>query len=269
MPTLRAAGAACLLFLPAIAALPTAPLGASEADQPIPTVSLKTSAGTIVLELDSASAPATVENFLRYVDDDFYDGTIFHRVIEGFMIQGGGFTPALARKSTRDPIVNEASNGLANTRYTIAMARTNAPHSATAQFFINTVDNGNLDHTAATPRGWGYAVFGRVVGGHDVIDRISSTPTGASGPFSRDVPLEPIIIESAEQIERHVEAGEEADASDASGDDDARTSPAPASGNDNNTGSGDASDGTGDEPRDGTGDGTDTSKAGKLVSRVG
>jgi len=248
MPTIRTAGAICLLFLPAIAALPTAPLIASEAEQPNPRVELTTSAGNIVVELDSSLAPATVENFLRYVEDDFYDGTIFHRVIEGFMIQGGGFTAELARKATAAPIVNEANNGLSNERYTIAMARTNAPHSATAQFFINTADNINLDHTSASPRGWGYAVFGRVVGGHEIIDRITTTSTTARGPLSRDVPVEAIVVETAEQLDLHADV--EVDAAEAIKDDDDLPAVVPGEAVDD-------------------GDGTDTSRSRKLPSRNG
>lgn len=159
-----------------------------------PLVNIETSEGKIVLELDSARAPGSVENFLDYVNTGFYDGTIFHRVIDGFMIQGGGFTADFKRKETRDPISNEANNGMKNRRYSIAMARTNSPHSATAQFFINTVDNDSLDYTSSTPRGWGYAVFGHVVDGFEVVNNISSTVTGPGGPFSRDTPQEPIVI---------------------------------------------------------------------------
>jgi len=160
-----------------------------------PQVLLSTSEGDILLELDRKLAPKSVENFLGYVTDEFYDGTIFHRVIDGFMIQGGGFTADFQRKDTRPPIRNEANNGLKNQRYTIAMARTNAPHSATSQFFINTEDNHPLDHSGATPRGWGYAVFGRVVEGIEVVQTISQTITGPGGPFSRDAPQKTIVIE--------------------------------------------------------------------------
>jgi len=159
-----------------------------------PLVNIETSEGKIILELDAARAPGSVENFLDYVTEGFYDGTIFHRVIDGFMIQGGGFTSDFKRKETRDPISNEANNGMKNRRYSIAMARTNSPHSATAQFFINTVDNESLNYTSSTPRGWGYAVFGHVVDGFDVVNSISSTVTGPGGPFSRDTPQEPIVI---------------------------------------------------------------------------
>lgn len=159
-------------------------------------VEMKTSAGRIVIELDDQKAPTTVENFLAYVNDGFYNGTIFHRVIDGFMIQGGGFTADFQQKKTRAPIQNEANNGLKNDRFTISMARTNAPHSATAQFFINTVDNTPLDYTASTQRGWGYAVFGRIIEGFEVVESISSTVTGPGGPFARDTPKETITIEN-------------------------------------------------------------------------
>jgi len=152
--------------------------------------------GTITLELDAAKAPETVANFLGYVQSGHYDGTLFHRVIPGFMIQGGGFEPGMVQKATGKPIQNEAGNGLRNDRYTIAMARTQAPHSATAQFFINVADNDFLNHTAPTPQGWGYAVFGRVVGGTDVVDRIAAVPTGRRG-FHDDVPRQDVVIEKA------------------------------------------------------------------------
>lgn len=164
------------------------------ADAP-PRVLISTSEGDIVLELDRGKAPATVENFLGYVERGFYDGTIFHRVISGFMAQGGGFTADFEQKRTHAPVKNEADNGLKNRRGTIAMARTQDPHSATAQFFINTVDNAFLDHSSPTPNGWGYAVFGRVVEGMDVVDRIEAIPTGRGGPFPRDVPRTPVVIE--------------------------------------------------------------------------
>ena len=176
-----------------------------------PLVRIATSLGDIVVELDRPRAPDTVNNFLDYVDASFYDDTLFHRVIEGFMIQGGGFSRDFERRATRDPVVNEADNGLSNRRYTIAMARTNAPHSATAQFFINTADNTNLDHTAPTARGWGYTVFGRVVEGHEVVDSIEGTPTGPGGPFSRDAPREPVIILEAERVSPAAAAGDAAD----------------------------------------------------------
>lgn len=175
-----------------------------------PVVELQTSEGVLVLELESDLAPTTVANFLDYVEDGFYNGTIFHRVIDGFMIQGGGFTADYQRKQTRRPITNEANNGLRNQRYTIAMARTNSPHSATAQFFINSDDNPNLDHTATTARGWGYTVFGRVIDGHDVVDQISQTSTGPGGPFSRDAPRTKVIIENATWLKPVTEEPEDA-----------------------------------------------------------
>jgi peptidyl-prolyl cis-trans isomerase B (cyclophilin B) len=162
-----------------------------------PQVMLHTSQGDIVLELDAEKAPLTVANFLQYVDDGHFNGTIFHRVINGFMIQGGGFTRDMAQKTTRGPVRNEADNGLKNKRGTMAMARTADIHSATAQFFINVADNTFLDHTSSDPRGFGYCVFGRVIEGMDVVDRIKSVPTGHHGPHG-DVPVEPIeIIEAS------------------------------------------------------------------------
>lgn len=162
-----------------------------------PQVNLQTNKGLIVIELYPDQAPQSVANFLAYVDAGFYDGTIFHRVIPDFMIQGGGFTADLEKKATRDPIPNEADNGLKNERGTLAMARTNDPNSATAQFFINHKDNAFLDHSGKNPRGWGYAVFGRVTNGMSVVDAIATTPTGAKGMFPKDVPLETIVIEKA------------------------------------------------------------------------
>jgi cyclophilin family peptidyl-prolyl cis-trans isomerase len=161
-----------------------------------PTVALDTNQGTIVLELLAAEAPKTVESFLQYVDAGFYDGTLFHRVIPNFMIQGGGFDLQQRQKGTRAPISNEADNGVRNQRGTIAMARTNDPHSATAQFFINLKDNGFLDHTGKTPQGWGYTVFGKVVEGMDVVDRIARVRT-APGRISEAVPQEAVVIERA------------------------------------------------------------------------
>ena len=159
-----------------------------------PRVEMQTSMGTIVLELNAEKAPKTVANFLQYVEEDFYDNTLFHRVIDDFMIQGGGFAPGYERKQTHAPIINEADNGLKNKTGTIAMARTADPHSAPAQFFINVADNDFLDHSAKTPRGWGYAVFGKVVKGMDVVNKIKTTATGPGGPFPKDVPRTPIII---------------------------------------------------------------------------
>jgi peptidyl-prolyl cis-trans isomerase A (cyclophilin A) len=159
-----------------------------------PRVKLDTSAGDILVELDQAKAPKTVENFLQYVKDKHYDGTVFHRVIDGFMIQGGGFTPDMQQKPTRAPIALEASNGLKNDRYTIAMARTGNPNSATSQFFINVKNNDSLN--APNPDGYGYTVFGRVVGGTEVVDKIRAVQTGNKGGM-QNVPLDPIIIKSA------------------------------------------------------------------------
>jgi peptidyl-prolyl cis-trans isomerase B (cyclophilin B) len=159
-------------------------------------IQLTTSKGQITIELDSAAAPETVENFLQYVRDGFYDGTIFHRVIDGFMVQGGGLEADMRQKSTRAPVRNEANNGLRNQTGTVAMARTNVPHSATAQFFINVADNAFLDHQNQTPSGWGYCVFGRVTDGMDVVNAIKSVKTTSQGPM-RDVPAETVVIESA------------------------------------------------------------------------
>ena len=158
-----------------------------------PSLEMQTSAGKIVLELDSAKAPKTVENFVQYAKSGQYDGTIFHRVIDGFMIQGGGFTKEMSEKPTKPPIVNEARNGLKNQRGTIAMARRGDPHSASAQFFINHRDNTGLDYPAHD--GWGYAVFGNVTQGMDVVDRIAKVSTGNRGPH-QNVPVEPVIIQS-------------------------------------------------------------------------
>ena len=158
-----------------------------------------TNKGVFDVELNEAAAPKTCENFLQYVRSGFYNGTIFHRVISGFMIQGGGFEPGLQQKETKAPIENEANNGLKNDKYTIAMARTSDPHSATSQFFINVSDNDFLNHTVPSGQGWGYAVFGRVVKGFDVIDRIAKVKTGSSRGF-QDVPREDVVIEKAEII---------------------------------------------------------------------
>ena len=165
-----------------------------------PKVRMETSQGTVIIELNPDKAPETVENFLRYVNEGKYDGTLFHRVIKGFMNQGGGFTPDMKKVETYAPIKNEADNGLKNKRGTIAMARTGEPHSATNQFFINTVDNAFLDHTGKTPRGWGYCVFGTVVDGMDVMDRIAKVPTGARAPFPKDVPKTDVVIEKVSVI---------------------------------------------------------------------
>ena len=156
---------------------------------------MTTTVGPMTLELDADNAPKTVENFLSYVAGGFYDGTIFHRVIDNFMIQGGGFTTDMQQKATQAPIENEANNGLKNERGTIAMARTQDPHSATAQFFINVQDNDFLNHTGENMQGWGYAVFGKVTDGDDVLDKIRAVQTGSQAGH-QDVPVEPIIIES-------------------------------------------------------------------------
>ncbi len=168
----------------------------SMAAEQAPRVRLETTMGNIVLELDRQRAPTTVDNFLAYVNDGFYDGTIFHRVIDGFMIQGSGYTADFSRKETRPSIKNEADNGLKNVRGSIAMARTSDPHSASAQFFINVADNTMLDHTAPNGRGWGYAVYGRVAEGMDVVDKIRTQTTGVQAGF-RDVPKKTITITRA------------------------------------------------------------------------
>jgi len=161
-------------------------------------VRINTNLGPITLELADDKAPKTVANFLAYAREGFYDGTIFHRVIDGFMIQGGGFTADFKQKPTHAPVANEADNGLKNQRGAIAMARTSDPQSATAQFFINVNDNPNLDYRSSTPQGWGYAVFGKVTGGMDIVDKIRQTPTGRGGPGGQfsDVPATPVVIES-------------------------------------------------------------------------
>ncbi len=160
-------------------------------------IKLNTSMGTIVIELDSEKAPNTAANFLQYARDGFYDGTIFHRVISNFMIQGGGMLPGMTEKETRAPIKNEADNGLSNVKGSIAMARTQDPHSATAQFFINVGDNTFLDHTAPNAQGWGYCVFANVVDGMDVVEKIKDVATGNAG-YHQDVPTEDVVIESVE-----------------------------------------------------------------------
>ena len=163
-------------------------------------VVLHTSEGDIELALDAANSPATVENFLQYVRDGHYDNTLFHRVIPGFMVQGGGFEPGMKQKATRKPVANEAANGVKNARYSVAMARTSDPHSATAQFFINLVDNAFLDYKGPSPQGYGYCVFGNVVRGTDVVDRIAGVPTGRSG-FHENVPTRDVVIERAEVVD--------------------------------------------------------------------
>jgi peptidyl-prolyl cis-trans isomerase B (cyclophilin B) len=165
-----------------------------------PKVKLQTTLGVIIIQLDAEKAPLSTKNFLTYVKEGFYDGTIFHRVIPGFMAQGGGFTTDFEQKPVHDPIKNEADNGLKNTRGTLAMARTPDPDSATAQFFINYKDNTFLDYKSSTPSGWGYAVFGEVIEGMDVVDAMTKTPTGNRGGH-QDVPKTDIIIEKAEIVE--------------------------------------------------------------------
>lgn len=161
---------------------------------------MKTNKGDIQIELDAEKAPISAANFTDYVNDGHFNGTIFHRVIKGFMIQGGGFEPGMQQKGTKDPIQNEANNGLANDKYTLAMARTNDPHSASSQFFINTKDNSFLNFSSETPQGWGYCVFGKVVAGQEIVDAIEDVTTGTNG-FHQDVPVEDVVIESAEVVD--------------------------------------------------------------------
>ncbi len=162
-------------------------------------VILHTNHGDITLDLDAENSPETVRNFLQYVRDGHYDGTLFHRVLPGFMIQGGGFTAGMQQKPTRAPVANEAANGVRNAHYSVAMARTSDPHSATAQFFINVADNAFLDYKGPSPQGYGYCVFGKVVGGQDVVDRIAGVPTGRSG-FHENVPTQDVVITRAEEV---------------------------------------------------------------------
>jgi len=164
-----------------------------------PVVEVATNFGTFVIQLDQARAPKSVENFLKYVDSKHYDGTIFHRIIPTFMVQGGGYDAQYEKKRTQPPIQNEADNGLKNKRGTVAMARTGDPHSATAQWFVNVVDNAFLDHTSKDERGWGYAVFGKVTDGMDVVDKIKAVKTGANGPFAKDAPDDPVVIKQVKR----------------------------------------------------------------------
>ena len=173
--------------------------GSAIAEDINPKVVFETSKGKIVLELYPDNAPETVKNFLNYIDSKYYDGTIFHRVIPNFMIQGGGFTPDMQRKPTQDPVKNEADTGLKNDRGTIAMARTGNPHSATGQFFINSKNNDFLNHKSKTQQGWGYTAFGKVVEGMKIVDAISAVKTKTTGGF-QDVPAEPVVIKSAKQL---------------------------------------------------------------------
>jgi len=165
-----------------------------------PQVIMTTSLGAITIELNAEKAPKSVGNFLKYVQQGFYNGTVFHRVISNFMIQGGGFSSDFKKKPTDAAIMNEADNGLKNVKGSVAMARTNDPHSATAQFFINLKDNDFLDHRSPTPRGWGYAVFGKVVKGMNVVEKIRNVKTGSKGPFRQDVPQTTIVIEKIELV---------------------------------------------------------------------
>ncbi len=174
--------------------------GQAQAADPDPAVKLETSLGDIVVRLDARKAPISTANFVQYVKSGFYDGTVFHRVIKNFMIQGGGFTPDLKQKSARASIRNEADNGLKNKKYTIAMARTSEPHSASAQFFINTKVNDFLDFKSQTPQGWGYAVFGTVIKGQEVVDKIAAVQTGKKGYYD-DVPMENVVIKKAVVVE--------------------------------------------------------------------
>jgi peptidyl-prolyl cis-trans isomerase B (cyclophilin B) len=195
---IRALLTAALLFTPA--ALLTANVAnAQDADSTNPRVALSTNEGEIVIELYADKAPKSVENFLAYVKSGHYNGTIFHRVIDGFMIQGGGYSSDLQARPTKDPIQNEATNGLKNSKYTIAMARTGDPHSATSQFFINVVDNAALDHRSpASGQTFGYAVFGKVVSGTEVVDKIKAIPTQARSPLFQNLPERPVMIQKAE-----------------------------------------------------------------------
>ncbi len=165
-----------------------------------PNVKLHTNYGDLIIELDAEKSPKTVENFLTYVKEGFYDGTIFHRVINNFMVQGGGFDADMKQKQTHAAVENEANNGLKNDRYTLAMARTSDPHSATAQFFINVADNDFLNFTAPTPNGWGYTVFGKIIEGTEIVDKIRAVKTGNKG-FHQDVPVEDVVIEKATVVE--------------------------------------------------------------------
>lgn len=205
MPSLRRLGTA--LFASALlAAGPIATAANSTTNEGTPPmtaesrVKLQTNQGDIVIELNAEKAPKTTANFLSYVRDGFYDGTVFHRVINNFMIQGGGFEAGMKQKKTSDPVENEANNGLKNDRYTVAMARTSDPHSATAQFFINVADNDFLNHTAPTTNGWGYTVFAKVVEGTEIVDKIKGVKTGSRG-FHQDVPAEDVVIEHATVVE--------------------------------------------------------------------
>ncbi len=182
-----------------LAALLCLTLGSARAGELFPHVRIVTTEGTITLELDAMRAPLTVKNFLRYVKEGHYDGTILHRVVKGFVIQGGGYTPDYKERKTHEPIPNESGNGLTNDRGTIAMARNKDPHSARAQFYINVGDNKGLD---PSPRHWGYAVFGQVIKGMDVVDKIAALPTGPGGPFDQEVPAAPVVINKVEIVNK-------------------------------------------------------------------
>ncbi len=199
MRNLALTGMIPLVSFSAVAAPPsnsTTPTQGVNSMSTNPRVKVSTNLGDFVISLDAAKAPKTVANFLAYVNDGFYNGTIFHRVIDGFMVQGGGFEPGMKQKATKPQIENEANNGLKNNKYTLAMARTNEPHSASSQFFINVANNEFLNHTAPTSNGWGYAVFGEVVEGQDVIDKMKAVKTGNSG-FHQNVPAEDLVITKA------------------------------------------------------------------------
>ncbi len=194
-----------LLFL--LALLPVAGL-AHAVDPLTPRVRIETSVGNFVVELDAVRAPLTAENFLRYVRDGFYDGTVFHRVVAGFVVQGGGFDRAYALKPTRGPVANESGNGLSNRRGAVGLARGDSPHSGTSQFYVNVVDNLGLN---PLPTRWGYAVFGQVVEGMDVVDRISTVATGAVGPFGAEAPLQPVVLRRASVVGERQPAEEAAE----------------------------------------------------------
>jgi peptidyl-prolyl cis-trans isomerase B (cyclophilin B) len=197
----RGWGLAVLVTVLAFALLTIFPGMEARAERRLPLVKLTTSMGEITVELYPDKAPDSVANFLDYVKSGHYDGTIFHRVINGFMLQGGGFTADMTQKPTKPPIKNEADNGLKNEAYTLAMARTNDPNSASAQFFINVKNNEFLNHTGKNPQGWGYAVFGKVTAGQGVVNKIKAVPTGNKGYFE-NVPLEPVVITKAEVVEQ-------------------------------------------------------------------